>query len=392
MRPRGTTGPSTPARRASPGRARREGAASRVSPGREVELLVVERVVGDVHLAVDAEQAAVGVDHRRAVVIDARRPPLEERGHDGQLPLRGQLGQGLAGLAGDRLGQVEEGRVLPLAEVLGAEELGKAGEPCPPAGGGRPASPARAPGCRPAARSSASAPGLRAPPWRLRRAGGGRPARVRPGGGPPFVRLRLTARRADFIGLRAWLAGGWCARDRICHGPRPDSGPWRRCSCSCVGSSRPCRSRGSSWPWAWPPRSGSPPAAPSPHPPAPALYPPGVEPEPPTPARLAGRWLQRDRGRAPRRALAGVPGGLVALGAPARTAGARGILRGSPGGDLGGLRRRPPARRRARRSRARGLRARRGRLAAAQGRAGVRQWSPPTAGSPSACGAAVPRW
>ena len=40
---------------------------------REIELLVVKRVVRDVHLAVDAQQRAVGVNDRRGVVVDARR-------------------------------------------------------------------------------------------------------------------------------------------------------------------------------------------------------------------------------------------------------------------------------------------------------------------------------
>ncbi len=49
---------------------------------REIELLVVGRVVGDVHLAVEAEQLPVGVEDRGAVVVQARRPPLEDRGHN----------------------------------------------------------------------------------------------------------------------------------------------------------------------------------------------------------------------------------------------------------------------------------------------------------------------
>ena len=47
--------------------------------GREVELLVVERIVGDVHLAIDAVELAAAVDDGRSVVIDAGRAPLEQR-------------------------------------------------------------------------------------------------------------------------------------------------------------------------------------------------------------------------------------------------------------------------------------------------------------------------
>ena len=50
--------------------------------GREIKFLVVERVVGDVHLAVDAEQRAVGVEDRGGVVIEAGGAALEQRGDD----------------------------------------------------------------------------------------------------------------------------------------------------------------------------------------------------------------------------------------------------------------------------------------------------------------------
>src|ERR1043165_3359695 len=45
--------------------------------GREVELLVVRRVVGNVHLAVHPQEPAVRVDHRGAVMVQPRRAPLE---------------------------------------------------------------------------------------------------------------------------------------------------------------------------------------------------------------------------------------------------------------------------------------------------------------------------
>ena len=38
---------------------------------REIKFFVVERVVGDVHFAVFAEEAAVGIEDRAGVVIDA---------------------------------------------------------------------------------------------------------------------------------------------------------------------------------------------------------------------------------------------------------------------------------------------------------------------------------
>src|ERR1019366_6784074 len=42
----------------------------------EIELLVIERVVRDVHLAIDAQERAVGIDDRRRVVVEAGGPLL----------------------------------------------------------------------------------------------------------------------------------------------------------------------------------------------------------------------------------------------------------------------------------------------------------------------------
>ena len=71
---------------------------------------------------------AVGVDHDRGVVVDAFAAALEERRDDDHAVLGGQLRERLAARAGDRLGQVEVARVLALAEVARAEELGQAGD------------------------------------------------------------------------------------------------------------------------------------------------------------------------------------------------------------------------------------------------------------------------
>ena len=91
--------------------------------GREVELLVVERIVGDVGLAVAAQQGAVGVDDRDRVVVDAGRPPLEDGNQQHDVEVGGEGGAPGGGRPGHRLGELEVGRVLALAEVAGAEEL-----------------------------------------------------------------------------------------------------------------------------------------------------------------------------------------------------------------------------------------------------------------------------
>src|SRR5580704_9774373 len=49
---------------------------------RKIKLFVVERIVGNMHLAIFAEEAAVGVDHRASVVIHTGGAALEKRSDD----------------------------------------------------------------------------------------------------------------------------------------------------------------------------------------------------------------------------------------------------------------------------------------------------------------------
>src|SRR5438270_12744775 len=55
--------------------------------GSEIKLFVIERIVGDVHLAIQPEDLSVGIDHHGGVVIDAARALLKERGDDRDLRL-----------------------------------------------------------------------------------------------------------------------------------------------------------------------------------------------------------------------------------------------------------------------------------------------------------------
>src|SRR5260370_4016567 len=50
--------------------------------GREVELFVVKRIVGDVHLAIDALESALGIKNRLAVLLETCRTPVENRSPD----------------------------------------------------------------------------------------------------------------------------------------------------------------------------------------------------------------------------------------------------------------------------------------------------------------------
>src|SRR5207249_4461197 len=59
-------------------------------------------------------------------VVDAGGAPLEDRGDDDGARLAGDSSECLGGRSRDRFGEVEAGRVLALAEVWQAEELGEA--------------------------------------------------------------------------------------------------------------------------------------------------------------------------------------------------------------------------------------------------------------------------
>src|SRR5208283_2112045 len=80
--------------------------------GREIKLLVVKRIIGDVHLAVGPAQHAIRIENRGGVVIKARRTFLEERRNQHDFILEGCGGKPLRGRAGDRLRKIEESRVL----------------------------------------------------------------------------------------------------------------------------------------------------------------------------------------------------------------------------------------------------------------------------------------
>src|ERR1039458_7023489 len=92
----------------------------------EIKLFVVERVVGNVHFAVDAAQHAIRIEDRGRVVIEARRALLEERGDQHDFILPGSGGELLRAHAGDWLREIEQSGIFALAEILRLKELGQA--------------------------------------------------------------------------------------------------------------------------------------------------------------------------------------------------------------------------------------------------------------------------
>ena len=75
------------------------------------------------HLAVAAEQGAVGVNDRGGVVIDAGRAFLEERGDDDDLVFPREFAEGVGAGAGNFFGELEIVVVFALAKILRAEQF-----------------------------------------------------------------------------------------------------------------------------------------------------------------------------------------------------------------------------------------------------------------------------
>ena len=91
--------------------------------GREVVLLVEQRVVGDVHLPVHAHQRSIRIDDRGGVAIDAGRLPLENRHDDDNLELARNRLHPLGRRSGNRFCEVEAIALLRLAEIRRIEQL-----------------------------------------------------------------------------------------------------------------------------------------------------------------------------------------------------------------------------------------------------------------------------
>ena len=109
----------------------RQGLETEIARG-EVELLVVEGVVGDVHLAVGSGDRVFSfglvVEDGGGVVVEAGGSALKEAGNEDDLFFADYGREALGARAGDGFCEGEEGVVFALAEVLGGEELGEADE------------------------------------------------------------------------------------------------------------------------------------------------------------------------------------------------------------------------------------------------------------------------
>src|SRR5262245_51917536 len=89
----------------------------------EIELFIIERVVRNVHLAVDARQMAVGVNHHGGVVVNARRAAFKQRTDDDDAARGRQSAERLRAWPRNRFGKIEVRMILALAEIARAEQL-----------------------------------------------------------------------------------------------------------------------------------------------------------------------------------------------------------------------------------------------------------------------------
>ena len=115
--------PLIPADERPDGELRRRHAHEAGVAGGEIKLLVVVRVIGDVHLPVEPGLRAIGIEDHRGVVEEAGRAALEDARHDDDtMRLRGS-GDALGERPGHDLRLREPPMLLCLAGILPGEQL-----------------------------------------------------------------------------------------------------------------------------------------------------------------------------------------------------------------------------------------------------------------------------
>ena len=73
------------------------------------------------HLAIDPEKGAIGIDDDRSIVVQTLGTFLEERRDDHYPVFAGEFLEGLGAGAGNSLGELEPGVILVLAKIVTLE-------------------------------------------------------------------------------------------------------------------------------------------------------------------------------------------------------------------------------------------------------------------------------
>ena len=89
----------------------------------EIEFLVIQRVVRDVHFSINAKQRSVGIDDCCGIVIHAGAAFFEKGNNDHDSTALGQALECFRRGSGNRFSQVEVVVVFTLAEILSRKEF-----------------------------------------------------------------------------------------------------------------------------------------------------------------------------------------------------------------------------------------------------------------------------
>src|SRR5258707_14865380 len=107
---------------ADPAKARIESPETKVA-WCKIIFLVIQRVVRNMHLPIETQQGAVGVEYYGCVVVQAGRPTLEKRSDNHRARFLGRPGKLFGRGAGNGLLQIEQTGVWALVEAGRPEEL-----------------------------------------------------------------------------------------------------------------------------------------------------------------------------------------------------------------------------------------------------------------------------
>src|SRR5260370_26115976 len=91
--------------------------------GSEIKCFVVERIVGNVHLAVFSEERSVGIQDGAGIVIDAGSAALEKRNHQCDFFIFRDLREFFRGGPGNRLRKIEKVGVFGAAKIFAEKQF-----------------------------------------------------------------------------------------------------------------------------------------------------------------------------------------------------------------------------------------------------------------------------
>src|SRR5438132_731910 len=92
-------------------------------PGCEIKFLVIQRIIGHVHLAIFAEQFSIRVDNRRSVVINPGAASLEQRRNNDRAGFSRHISERRCGFSRHSFSQCKILVIFRLTKILRAKEF-----------------------------------------------------------------------------------------------------------------------------------------------------------------------------------------------------------------------------------------------------------------------------